>query len=114
MEFTVTIIDPCSSTTISLTDVVPNLAPSYTLGNTANDLEFDTSKTNDGTDGTIICPDFIYTLTYESGDALDPNLFTFDSTVSDEKLTTVSQDRLLARAYTLRLTAKYNDARYTH
>ena len=101
-------------TTISLTDVVPDLTPSYTLGDPANYLEFDTSKTNDGTDGTIICPSFVYTLTDISGDALDPDLFTFDSTVDDEKLTTESSDRLLAGVYTLRLTAKYNNARYTH
>ena len=64
IEIQVFVTDPCSLTTIDLTGVVPDLTPSYTVLDSASVLEFDTSKTSDGTDGSAFaCPAFEYALT---------------------------------------------------
>ena len=63
MQFTVMMYDPCFDIMISLAGVVPDLAPSYTITDSASVYLFDTLQTYDGPEvNTFFCPAFEYTL----------------------------------------------------
>ena len=70
--------DPCFTATIDLSaSVVPDLTPSYTVGDASDVQQFVFSNTDDGL--TITCPTLIYTLTNQDNTAIDSTVFTFNA-----------------------------------
>lgn len=111
-QFQVEITDPCFSATIDLsTGVVPDLAPVYTIGAAADDVQlFAFASADYGL--ALTCPALQFSLAYADGNALDASIFTFSS--AEQKLTTSSSDRGAAGTYTLRLTAAFTGSHYTN
>ena len=102
MVIGVYVTDPCFSTTIDLTGVLPDLAPSYTVTESASVLWFDTALTSDG--GTTACPAFEYTVTTQSSGSIDTDIFTLDFNIpGSESLSTYTERREDASTYDLRL-----------
>ena len=112
ISFNLSITDPCFSATVDLSSgVIPDLSPSYTVGEAEQTQTFTFANIVDSMTAGL-CPAFAYDVVMHDDTAIDTALFTFDATAGTLKV--VSTDRTIAATYNMKLTAKYNEAIYTN
>ena len=58
------------------------------------------------------CPALVFTLTYQNGDPIESDIFTFDA--GQETLTTYNNDARNADTYNLRLTVNFSGSYYVY